>query len=45
MGSARLNHEAGRLGSITPDKLADLAAYPADPLSCPVDELAAGQRL
>jgi hypothetical protein len=41
MGSARLNHEAGRLGSITPGKLADLAAYPADPFTANTDVLAA----
>jgi predicted amidohydrolase YtcJ len=41
MGSARLNHEAGRLGSITPGKLADLAAYPADPFTAGADVLAA----
>jgi predicted amidohydrolase YtcJ len=41
MGSARLNHEAGRLGSITPGKLADLAAYPADPFTASTDVLAA----
>jgi predicted amidohydrolase YtcJ len=41
MGSARLNHEATRLGSITPGKLADLAAYPADPLTADTDVLAA----
>jgi hypothetical protein len=41
MGSARLNHEADRLGSIAPGKLADLAAYPADPLSSGTDVLAA----
>jgi predicted amidohydrolase YtcJ len=41
MGSARLNHEAGRLGSVTPGKLADLAAYPADPFTADTDVLAA----
>ncbi len=41
MGSARLNHEANRLGSITPGKLADLAAYPADPFTADTDVLAA----
>ena len=41
MGSARLNHESDRLGSITPGKLADLAAYPADPLTASPDVLAA----
>ncbi len=41
MGSARLNHEADRLGSITAGKLADLAAYPADPFTAGADVLAA----
>lgn len=41
MGSARLNHEADRLGSIAPGKLADLSAYPADPLTAGTDVLAA----
>jgi predicted amidohydrolase YtcJ len=40
MGTARLLHEADRLGSITPGKLADLVAYPADPLTADVDDLA-----
>jgi predicted amidohydrolase YtcJ len=39
LGTARLNHEADRLGSITPGKLADLVAYPADPLTVDVEEL------
>jgi predicted amidohydrolase YtcJ len=39
VGTARLNGDADRLGSITPGKLADLAAYPADPFSVDVDEL------
>jgi predicted amidohydrolase YtcJ len=39
MGSARLNHEAGRLGSVAPGKLADLVAYPADPLAADIDTL------
>jgi len=34
------NGEADRLGSITPGKLADLAAYPADPLTADLDDLA-----
>jgi len=33
MGTAALNHEQDRLGSITPGKLADLVAYPLDPLT------------
>ena len=41
IGSARLNHESDRLGSITPGKLADLVAYPADPLTASPDVLAA----
>jgi predicted amidohydrolase YtcJ len=40
MGSARLNGEADRLGSIEPGKLADLVAYPADPLAVEPDVLA-----
>ena len=40
MGTARLNHEQGRLGSITPGKLADLVGYPLDPLSADPDDLA-----
>jgi predicted amidohydrolase YtcJ len=39
LGTARLNGEADRLGSITPGKLADLVAYPADPLTVDVEEL------
>jgi predicted amidohydrolase YtcJ len=41
MGTARLNDEADRLGSITPGKLADLVAYPADPLTAGTDDLPA----
>lgn len=40
MGTARLNGDADRLGSISPGKLADLIAYPADPLTADVDDLA-----
>jgi predicted amidohydrolase YtcJ len=40
MGTAQLNGEAGRLGSITPGKLADLVAYPTDPLTADLDDLA-----
>ena len=40
MGTARLNHEQGRLGSIAPGKLADLVGYPADPLTADPDDLA-----
>ena len=39
LGTARLNDEVNRLGSITPGKLADLVAYPADPFAVDVDEL------
>lgn len=39
MGTARLNHEQDRLGSITPGKLADLVGYPADPLAADPAEL------
>jgi predicted amidohydrolase YtcJ len=39
MGTAALNHEQDRLGSITPGKLADLAGYPADPLAADPDDL------
>jgi hypothetical protein len=40
LGTAALNGDAGRLGSITPGKLADLAGYPADPLTADPDDLA-----
>jgi predicted amidohydrolase YtcJ len=40
MGTAALNGETDRLGSIAPGKLADLVAYPADPLSADVEDLA-----
>ena len=40
LGSATLNGEADRLGSITPGKLADLVAYPLDPLTADLDDLA-----
>jgi predicted amidohydrolase YtcJ len=39
MGTARLNRDQDRLGSITPGKLADLVAYPADPLTADLDDL------
>ena len=39
MGSARLDGEADRRGSITPGKLADLVAYPVDPLAAYPDSL------
>lgn len=40
MGTAALNGETDRLGSIAPGKLADLVAYPIDPLSADVELLA-----
>jgi predicted amidohydrolase YtcJ len=40
MGTAALNHEQHRLGSITPGKLADLVGYPADPLAVDPGDLA-----
>jgi predicted amidohydrolase YtcJ len=39
LGSARLNGEADRAGSIDPGKLADLIAYPIDPLTAEPDDL------
>jgi hypothetical protein len=41
LGTARLNHEADRLGSVTPGKLADLVAYRTDPMTADLDDLAA----
>jgi predicted amidohydrolase YtcJ len=38
-GTAALNGEADRVGSITPGKLADLVGYPADPLAADPDGL------
>ena len=40
VGTAELLGEAGRLGSVTPGKLADLVAYPIDPLTADPDDLA-----
>ena len=40
MGTAALNHEQDRLGSITPGNLADLVAYPLDPRTAAPDGLA-----
>jgi predicted amidohydrolase YtcJ len=39
MGTATLDHDQDRLGSIAPGKLADLVAYPLDPLTADVDDL------
>ena len=39
MGTAALNHEQHRLGSITPGKLADLVAYSLDPFTADLDDL------
>jgi predicted amidohydrolase YtcJ len=39
LGTARLNHDQDRLGSIAAGKLADIVAYPADPLTADVDDL------
>jgi predicted amidohydrolase YtcJ len=40
VGTAALNAETDRLGSIAPGKLADLVAYPGDPMATDVDDLA-----
>jgi len=40
LGSAACNGEADRLGTVTPGKLADLVAYPLDPLTASPDDLA-----
>jgi predicted amidohydrolase YtcJ len=40
IGTACLNHEQDRLGSITPGKLADIVAYPLDPFDADPDDLA-----
>jgi predicted amidohydrolase YtcJ len=40
IGSARLNREGDRRGTIAPGKVADLVAYPLDPLAVPPDQLA-----
>lgn len=37
--SAELNWESERRGTIQPRRLADLAAYRTDPITCPVDQL------
>jgi predicted amidohydrolase YtcJ len=38
-GSAELNWESDRRGTIQPGRLADLVAYETDPLTCPIDAL------
>jgi len=38
-GSARLNGDADRLGTVAPGRLADLVAYPLDPLAVDPDRL------
>ena len=40
MGSARLNAEGRRMGSVEPGKLADLVAYPLDPFTAEPDQMA-----
>jgi predicted amidohydrolase YtcJ len=40
MGTARLDGEADRRGSVAPGKLADLVGYPLDPLAVEPDRLA-----
>jgi predicted amidohydrolase YtcJ len=40
MGTARLNGEADRRGSVAAGKLADLVAYAADPMTTQPDDLA-----
>jgi predicted amidohydrolase YtcJ len=39
MGTAALNGETDRLGSIAPGKLADLVAYSGDPMTADIDDL------
>ena len=38
-GSAQLNHEVSRRGTIAPGKVADLVAYPVDPVAVQPDDL------
>jgi predicted amidohydrolase YtcJ len=40
LGTAELNGDSDRLGSVAPGKLADLVAYPADPFTAGPDDLA-----
>src|SRR5690606_37418146 len=39
VGAARLLRRDGRAGTLAPGQPADLAAYPADPMTCAVDDL------
>ncbi len=39
LGSAQLNWEDHRRGTLQPGRLADVIAYRNDPLTCPIDEL------
>ena len=39
VGSAHLNWESQRRGTLQPYRLADLVAYRSDPMTCPVDDL------
>jgi predicted amidohydrolase YtcJ len=39
VAGARLNNESHRRGTLEPRRLADLVAFQADPITCPVDEL------
>jgi predicted amidohydrolase YtcJ len=41
VGSAALNGESERRGTIAPHRLADLVAYRTDPLACAIDDLPA----
>jgi predicted amidohydrolase YtcJ len=41
VAGARLNNESHRRGTLVPRRLADLVAFQADPITCPVDELPA----
>jgi predicted amidohydrolase YtcJ len=38
-GTARLLDESDRCGTLEPGKYADLVAFDADPMTCPIDEL------
>jgi predicted amidohydrolase YtcJ len=39
LGSAQLYREDERRGTLRPQRMADLVAYRADPITCPVDDL------